>query len=133
MAAEVAQATGKRKPSASKKYSQKYLAQLMTHIDQAFEALDRRHGLRQNMTMWGVGTKQIDVWFKWNTPEMRQAFSRLISDSPAIVFHGRMQLNKDTAVGVCEVDSVAIWAEYPIYSNHVDSVNILLTNCRTTM
>lgn len=28
-----------------------------------------------------------------------------------------------------EVDSVALWPEYPVYSTRADSVNILLTNC----
>lgn len=110
-------------------YLRQTLNQLVNQISRKVNGLDRRHSLRLNMTMWSAGAKHIDVWLKWNTPEIRRLFCTTILDSPAVTFHGPRTLETDSTVGVGEVDSVALWPEYPVYSTWTDSVNIQLTNC----
>lgn len=54
-------------------YSQQQLMSIVDELNQRFDTLTDKK-LKNNMTSWGVGLRNVEVRFILNTPEARQAF-----------------------------------------------------------
>lgn len=111
----------------AKAYTQKELMVIQNQLRERWEALKDVPALR-NVTGWGSRINNIEIYLIVNTPEKRKEFREQVMDSPAFLFVGTETPVEDAAVGVNDVQSVALRPEYTVYSTDTKQVKFILYN-----
>lgn len=108
-------------------YSQQQLMSIVDELNQRFDTLTDKK-LKNNMTSWGVGLRNVEVRFILNTPEARQAFREKLMDSPAIRFEGPEQPIIDERIGITDTLGISLHPEYSVYSTEASTASFVLLN-----
>lgn len=115
-----------RKASA-RKYSHRELNAIMRILERKFLSEDKTPALR-NVVGFGMGSNSIDVALRWNTKEKQQEFRRLIYNSPAIRFEGKLDPIIDNREGVSTYQGIFLKAEKPSYPLGTTEIRFTITN-----
>lgn len=108
-------------------YSQQQLMSIVDELNQRFDTLTDKK-LKNNMTGWGVGLRNVEVRFILNTPEARQAFREKLMDSPAIRFEGPEQPIINERISITDTLGISLHPEYSVYSTEASTASFILLN-----
>ena len=108
-------------------YSQQQLMSIVDELNQRFDTLTDKK-LKNNMTSWGVGLRNVEVRFILNTPEARQAFREKLMDSPAIRFEGPEQPIINERISITDTLGISLHPEYSVYSTEASTASFVLLN-----
>lgn len=113
-------------PAGGKLYSEKELNRIMDTIDRRMETAPPQ--VKDNVYMWSMGLRTIDVAMRLNTEAARRAFRKHVYDSPALRFSGATGQELCTETGVADTLGVSLHPTRPYFPAGAEKATFILSN-----